>query len=260
MATIAESRLGQDMSYGPVIDLAFATIRHNPGVTLGLALLVGAIPGLLVTFASSQVPADAMNAGSAAFWTITAASIIGGMVVSALTQAFLTRATVAQSEGRKASLGESARAGLIVIIPLIGLALLTSVGITLGLVLLIVPGVMLMVAWSVATPVLVEERQGIIESIQRSNDLTRGSRSKIFLLLVVVGILAALATGAVEMMVGLDDSDPLASFGNPAYLLLSTLVGTVVSLISGTIQSAIYVELRDCKEGPRTAHLEQVFS
>ena len=182
------------------------------------------------------------------------------MVVSALTQAFLTRATVAQSEGRKASLGESARAGLIVIIPLIGLALLTSVGITLGLVLLIVPGVMLMVAWSVATPVLVEERQGIIESIQRSNDLTRGSRSKIFLLLVVVGILAALATGAVEMMVGLDEADPLASFGNPAYLLLSTLVGTVVSLISGTIQSAIYVELRDCKEGPRTAHLEQVFS
>ena len=80
------------------------------------------------------------------------------------------------------------------------------------------------------------------------------------MLLVAVGILAALATGAVEMMVGLDEADPLASFGNPAYLLLSTLVGTVVSLISGTIQSAIYVELRDCKEGPRTAHLEQVFS
>ena len=248
------------MSYGRVIDLAFATIRNNPGVTLGLALVVGAIPGLLVTYASSQFPADAMSAASAAFWAVFAVSIIGGMVVSALTQAFLTRATVAQSEGRMASLAESARAGLVVIIPLIGLAVLTSVGITLGLVLLIVPGVMLMVAWSVATPVLVEEQQGIIESIQRSNDLTRGSRSKIFILMIVVGILAAVATGAVEMMVGLDDSDPLAGFGNPAYLLLSTLVGTLVSLISGTIQAAIYVELRECKDGPRTAHLEQVFS
>jgi uncharacterized membrane protein len=259
VATIAETEIDRQMSAGRAIDLAFATIRHNPGVTLGLALLIGAIPGLLLAYASSLIPAPAMNEVGTAFWSVMALSIIGGMVISALTQAFLTRATVAQAEGRKASFGECIKAGLAMFAPLVGLAILYSLAFGFGLLLLIVPGVIVMVAWSVAGPALIEEGGGIFESIRRSNDLTRGARWKIFSLMIAVGLIASLVSGAVEMTVGIDDSDPLATFSNPTYLLLSTLVGTIFSLISGTIQSAIYVELRDWKEGPATARLEEVF-
>ena len=259
MATIADSEFAE-MSAGRAINLAFATIRNNPGVTLGMALLVGAIPGLLVTFASTQFPEDAMVADRPAFWGMMALSIIGSMVISSLTQGFLTRATVAQAEGRKASLGECVQASVSVLLPLMALAIVTSVGIALGMVLLIVPGFMLMIAWSVATPAMVEERTGIFESIERSNDLTRGARWKIFSLMIAVGFLAWIASIAVDQLMGVDTSDPAAAFRDQAYLLVSILVGTLSSLVTGTVQSAIYVELRNWKDGPVSAHLEQVFA
>lgn len=260
MATIAEYASNREMSAGRAIELAFSTIRHNPGVTLGLALVIGAIPGLLVAYASAQIPTETTTEMGPSFWAVLALSIIASMVISALTQAFLTRATVAHSEGRKASFVECMRAGLTVFVPLIILAILYSVAIAFGLVLLIVPGLIVMVAWSVAAPAIVEEKHGILESIRRSNHLTRGARWKIFWLMVAVGILATLVSGTVEMTAGVDDADPVAAFGNPIYLLATTLVGTVFGVISGTIQSAIYVELRDCKDGPATESLEQIFA
>lgn len=260
MATIAKASYGRGMSAGRAIDLAFSTIRYNPSVTLGLALVIGAIPGLLVSYASSQIPTEMMSEMGPSFWAVLASSIISSMVISALTQAFLTRATVAQSEGRKAGFGECIQAGLTVFLPLIALAILYSLAVAVGLVLLIIPGFMVMVAWSVAAPALIEERHGIFGCIRRSNDLTRGARWKVFSLMVAVGLLATLVSGAVEMIAGIDETDPLAGFGNPTYLLLTTLVGTVFSLISGTIQSAIYVELRDRKDGPARQQLEQIFA
>lgn len=201
-----------------------------------------------------------MAADRPAFWGMIALSIIGSMVISSLTQAFLTRATVAQSEGRKASLAECVQASVSVLLPLMALSILTSVGVALGMVLLIVPGIMLMVAWSVAAPAMVEERTGILESIERSNDLTRGARWKIFSLMIAVGFLTWIATIAVEQLMGVDSSDPAAAFRDQAYLLVSILVGTLSSLVTGTAQSAIYVELRNWKDGPGTAYLEQVFA
>lgn len=248
------------MSAGRVIDLAFATIRHNPGVTIGLALVIGAIPGLLLAYASSWIPAETTDGLGWAFWALLAASILASMVISALTQAFMTRATVAQSEGRRASFAECIASGLTLFVPLIGLAILYSAAMTFGLLLLIVPGLIIMVAWSVAAPVLVEERVGILESISRSSDLTSGARWKIFWVTAAVGIAASLANGAVEMVFGVDEADQLAAFGDPVYLLITTVVGTIFSLVSGTVQSAFYVELREWKEGPRTNQLEQIFA
>ena len=46
-----------------------------------------------------------------------------------------------------------------VIIPLIGLSILVAIGVVLGFVFLIVPGVILYLTWSVAAPALVEERR-----------------------------------------------------------------------------------------------------
>jgi uncharacterized membrane protein len=228
-------------------------------VTLGLALFAGAIPGLLVTFLSTQSP-ETMTETGPAFWTIAVLALVGGMIVSSITQAFLTRATVAYSQGRRASLAESARAGLAVFLPLMGLSLVIAVATAFGMLLLIIPGLMLMTAWSVATPALIEERVGIFEAIERSNELTRGSRWRIFFLMVAVGLVTWVTTVAVQFFTGVDEAEAIAAFANVPYLAASILVGTLNSLLIGTVQSAIYVELRSLKDGPATNRLEQIFA
>lgn len=228
---------------------------------MGLALVVGAVPGVMLTYAATLVPAEQLDDLGPAFWGFLAWVLFAPMVVSSLTQAFLTRAAVAESEGRRASLAECVLAAISVLLPLVGLSILYALAMTIGFMLLIVPGVIVMLAWSVAAPALIEERAGISRAIRRSIELTRDSRGKILGLMLLVGVAAVLANGAVELIAGgTDETDPAAIFGNPVYLLLSTLVGTIVSLFSGTTQAALYVELRELKDGPASDRLEQIFA
>ncbi len=54
-----------------------------------------------------------------------------------------------------------------------GLSLVWFLGVGGGLVLLVVPGLVLLVRWSVSTPVLLAEDLGILESLRRSWQITR---------------------------------------------------------------------------------------
>ena len=102
------------------------------------------------------------------------------MIISALVQGALTRATVSAIEGRRASFGESLGTGVRVILPLIGLSLLWAFGVGIGFIFLIVPGVILLLMWAVCIPALVIERQGVFARLrtQRQHSLRApGGRS-----------------------------------------------------------------------------------
>src|SRR3546814_7670999 len=101
------------------------------------------------------------------------------MVVYSLVQGALVRATIAHTEGRRASFGESAAAWLVVALPLSGLSILAAIGIWLGLILLIVPGIMLFCMWAVVAPALVEERTGVFGVFGRSRELTKIGRAHV---------------------------------------------------------------------------------
>jgi hypothetical protein len=55
---------------------------------------------------------------------------------------------------------------------LIGMSIVTSVAVALGLLLAVIPGLLLLVRWSVSVPVLLDEELGPYESLQRSWELT----------------------------------------------------------------------------------------
>ena len=57
---------------------------------------------------------------------------------------------------------------------LLGLNILSGVAILLGLLLLIVPGIYLLVRWSVSVPVLIAEDAGVVESLTRSGEEIEG--------------------------------------------------------------------------------------
>ncbi len=144
MATGAAAFEERDVSIGRIFNRAFGTIGSNPVTTIGIAFLFGALPSTLVGLGSQYLRLTGF--GAASFWSIVAIGFAVAVLVSVfsmLTQGALVQATIAHSEGRKASFGESAGAGLAVIVPLFLLSLGSALGIGVGFLLLIVPGVML---------------------------------------------------------------------------------------------------------------------
>jgi hypothetical protein len=191
--------------------------------------------------------------------------VVVGIALAMITQGALVRATVAHSEGRKASFGESTAAGLAVALPLFGMAILSGLGMLVGLLLLIVPGVILYVMWSVSAPALVEERLGPIEALGRSRELTRGARWKVFGLLLVATVISWIFSGIIGLVSMTWYGGPIefanaAAAGLPfAYYAVNALFQTVSLALWGVIQSSLYVELRNWKDGPATEALAEIF-
>ena len=68
-----------------------------------------------------------------------------------------------------------------------------------GWLFLLVPGIIIYIMFCVSLPVLTEERAGVTGSLKRSRELTKGSRWRIFLLLLI-GWLALRADPAVRTL------------------------------------------------------------
>jgi uncharacterized membrane protein len=192
-----------------VFERTFSTIGRNFVVVLGFALFVGAVPGLLLTYGLGRTglmtPAKLASGSFGTFFGVLLGSVLIGIVLSTLVQAALTRVTVQSSEGGTVSFGDALGTAFSVILPLIGLATVAGIGIMLGMILLIVPGVILFLMWSVAAPALVVEREGVFAALARSAELTKGARWKIFgiflilmigywLISIVVGLVGLAAT------------------------------------------------------------------
>lgn len=268
MATTVPVYEDREMSIGRVFQRAFSAIQANPVVILSLALVVGALPGLIMSYLFVQLglvgSREALQAGAISPGRFLGASLISGLaviVIGALVQGALTRAVVTANEGRQATFGESLSTGLSVILPLIGFGILNAIGITIGFVLLIVPGIILLLMWAVAVPSLVIENTGVIGAFGRSSELTKGAKWKIFGLFLVIMVsywLLSIVIGLFGLsMYSASNSAAGLTVGN---LVGSVLLGTIFHVLWGTIQPSLYVELRQWKEGTSAENLAQVFA
>lgn len=89
----------------------------------------------------------------------------------------------------------------------VGLGIVSGLGIALGLLLLIVPGVVLLVRWSISTPILLSSEQGVFDSIGESWRQTEGHFWAILgsLLVVYLPGIAIFTAGLVAAQIsGLD--------------------------------------------------------
>lgn len=266
MATVAPIYEDRSMSIGRVFQRAFAAIKLNPVAVLGLALVVGAVPGVVMTYFSAQLGLGSPNAlrtgavSPRSFFGMIMVSSFIGLLVSALVQGALTRAVVSANEGRKVSIGECLAGAVRVVLPLIGLSILWALGVGVGFMLLVVPGIILLLMWSVAIPSLVVERRGVVNAFGRSRELTSGARWKIFGLLLVIMIIYWLFTLLVSAIgLGMYKATNPNGF-TTTNLIGGLIVGTLFNMMWGTIQPSLYVELRQWKEGGSVENLEEVFA
>jgi hypothetical protein len=238
---------------GRVFTRTFGVIGANLVPFLALAILFQAVPAALVSLGTFYAKAHTGADLSLVRDAVMLVRVALGYVLTAA----IVRGAIVDLDGRKASLGDCLSMGLRYAAPALVVALITMLGYFVGLILLIVPGVILMLAWSVATPVLVIERKGVFGSLSRSAELTRGHRWSMLglyvcmgLLMIVLSLPCGLVTGIVSAMTP----------GNlvPA-LIFSSLVSAVEAMFIAVALTAAYTELRGSREGVGVAELASVF-
>lgn len=120
----------------------------------------------------------------------------------------------------------------------------------LGLLALIVPGVYLYVAWSVAIPVLLlEDRRGF-SALKRSKELVKGRWWSVLGAIVVSGILAGIVqsvfSGVLLAIVGNSDNEIVNAVANAVATTASSMLTTP---FSAAVIMVVYFDLRVRKEG-----------
>jgi hypothetical protein len=154
--------------------------------------------------------------------------------------------------GERTGAGDSLRYGLSRLVPLVVAYLAISLGVGVGLVALVIPGIFLAVKWSMTFPVIVAERAGAFPAMRRSWELTRGHWWRVFgTLLVVVLIsfvLAFLILVAFGAAIASSDSISEAAF---AILITVATIGvlTVLYPLTASVVTVVYYDLRVRNQG-----------
>ena len=251
---MATAATGGKIDIGSVLSRGFEAIGHNFPAFLGLSILLGGLPAFAFSyFTAGNLDDD--NVMAFAGGGMALASWVVQIVATSFLQAIIVRSSILTLSGRDADIGGSAMAAFGLILPLIGLSILSGLVILIGLVLLIVPGIIAYAALSVSVPAMVEEGQGITESMERSAELTKGSRMQIFLLLlllVVAYFVLAAVLGAASVTA--DEEGGILQF------VAEAVMGTASALFMSVMTAALYVELRTVKEGATTEGLANIFA
>jgi hypothetical protein len=107
-----------------------------------------------------------------------------------LLQATLVKAVQDVRDGRAdLSISETVSAATPYIWAVAGASILAGIAITIGLILVIAPGLYLITIWAVIVPVIVIERSGALASFGRSHQLVRGHGWHVFGTLVLVFVI-----------------------------------------------------------------------
>jgi hypothetical protein len=251
---------------GRVFGDTFSVLGRNFGLCVGLAAIFSGVPTFFYQlWAGNQIDAAILSAetGATPPPAFDGASVFGGliafviyMVLAAILQAALVRATIEDLNGQQPTFGDALSRGIAVLLPIIGLSFLMYLGIGIGFMLLFIPGIYLAIRWSAAVPVLVHEQLGVLGSMKRSSELTKGSRWRIFGLFIIMVI----AIWILQVALGLLALAVTPVVGTVIATALVALLSAVTSVILSIAVAVAYVELRYVKEGTDVKELAEIFA
>jgi hypothetical protein len=243
------------LSTGELLDRTFSLYRSHFGLFIGifalphLAVLAFQCVGIAIKSPGNSLS----NVLLTSFWSIVAALL--ALIVAAASQAATVVAVSEVHLDRPASVMDSFSRVKGKILGVIGVSLLVGLVAGLACIALIVPGILLLVQWSLAVPVKVLENRGATDAMSRSAELTKGNRWRIFviwLLFFVLSIGVGLllrwpleAAAGVSSIIGLQRS----SGGWQVALLVSTFISECLVGPLATIAFAlVYYDERVRKE------------
>lgn len=240
-----------DLEFGSVYSRSLSIFSRNvvPFATLSA---VAALPYLVFYLNNLENTKPGVAANPLQVLETVLLPLVIGFLLRMIAQAIILNGAFQYMRGREISVGESLRVGFSRFLPVVGLVMCEGIGLVFGYMLLIVPGVILQLAWFVALPACVVEGIGPIASLGRSAALTKGSRWKILAVAIVLGIIGSVigaVVGAVGGAIGGKTGIAIAQYVVQLFLIGFQAILTVV----------IYHDLRVAKEGVDTETIASVF-
>jgi hypothetical protein len=207
---------------GEVIGSALEIYREQAGVLL---------PAAVALFAIVAVARLVLTGGAGTLVSLVA------LVLGTFYQGMVVELVRDIQDGRRdSSVEQLFRSVAPVVLPLIGLSILLAIGVGIGFVLIIVPGLFLMTIWSVAAPSLVIERRGVFAAFGRSRELVRGHGWQVFgVILVVI---------ALSILVGIVVAIVASGFGTVGVAIVQWAVDIVLAPFTALIGAVLYFSLR----------------
>lgn len=219
------------------------TAAVGTGLTLLIAAVTGAVlAGVVTVVASRAVLGDAITLGQA--WE-QARPRLGSLVATALLVGFASYGSVFAGIALAALLANTGTAGAVAAVPVVLAGL--------------VGGFLLYIRWSLATAVVVLERQPIRRALGRSTVLVRRSFFRIVGVLLLAVVIAGFVGQILQLPFLLFGYNPFAGLGGaPQHLSTSAaLVGAVAGALASTVvapftagvRALLYIDRRMRAEG-----------
>jgi hypothetical protein len=250
---------------GEILDAGLKVYLSNARTLMGLTAAVVvpfqilyAIVLFSVVSSASEVPHGFATFVSARHTTDSAATsgaktvlLLAGLIVGLLSTAACVKAISDAYLDQPVSLGSSLRFAARRLGALVWMAILMWVLLGLAFIALVIPGVWLYAAWSVATPALLIEGVHGQRALSRSRQLVRGRWWPVAGVLVVVNLMSALVSGAIT---GVLLAIVLTGGGSAAYaVVVASLAAAVAGILTRPFQAAVatvlYYDLRVRREG-----------
>ena len=245
------------LGIGEILDVAIKiTIRH--WWTLARVVLIVVAPlqaiSALIDLSASEGTVTGDGIIDDQELGTYAAALLSAVVLGLLAQTIATGAcfkTVADAYlGRAPSWRRSLKETFRRLHSIVWVSILVYVLASLALIALILPGIWLFVAWTVAVPALLTEGVKGRKALGRSFRLVRGFWWRAFaivmLSLILAGIVETAITGALTGIVLTSESDAVAVLAN---FLASLLASALTTPFVAAVTIVLYVDLRVRKEG-----------
>jgi uncharacterized membrane protein len=212
----------QQVSLSAVASRVWEIYRDQAGVLLGVAVILFAVQ-FLVNLALSAAAGILI---ALLFWVLS--TLYQGMVVELVQDL--------QDGKRDHSVGDLLQSVGPVLLPLLAVGVLFAIGVGIGFILLIVPGLYLMTIWCVVAPVTVLEHPGVFAAFGRSRELVRGYGWAVFG--VILGIFFAV------VLVSIIASLVASGLGSVGRGLVQWAVDTAIAPVAALAATVLYLTLR----------------
>jgi hypothetical protein len=217
--------VSNQVDVGAVVRRTFEIYVDQASVLMPAAAVVFVISGVFGILLIAASPALALVSFIV---SLVASTLFTGMVVELVADV--------EDGKRDASAGQLLRAASPVLGQLILVGIVAGIGIVIGFVLIIVPGLILITVWSVAAPVVVLERPGGLRALGRSRELVKGNGWNVFAVILLLVILVGVVGFLIEAVA--------ASAGTGAGLVVRVIVGILTAPISSLAAAVLYFQLR----------------
>lgn len=174
------------------------------------------------------------------------------LALNVIAQAVVLYGAIQKMRGQDFALVESLQRGLVRFFPLFGMLICMGLGLIVGFVLFVIPGMILWTMWVVGLPVCVAEGLGPIASLKRSSYLTKGNRWRVFAVFLVFFLVNAIIQAILQVL--------LAVVGGPTGVMVGTYLWTVlIQALYAILVAVVYHDLRVAREGVDIERIAAVF-